>query len=179
MLEAIAGARHEVLLEMYWIQGDRAGLMFRDALVAKAKEGVPVRVSYDAVGSIGAPASLWNPLVAAGGEVHEFGSVSPLLARFRFDRINFRDHRKILVVDAETAFTGGMNIGDPWLPREQGGDDWRDDGIEVRGPVARDLRSLFFDTWIRTGRPVPRDADRLSRRPSGRVVVLANQLGRP
>lgn len=178
MLEAIAGARREVLFEMYWIQGDRAGLMFRDALVAKAKEGVDVRVSYDAVGSISAPSSMWQPLVAAGGDVCEFGSVSPLLARFRFDQINFRDHRKILVVDSETAFTGGMNVGDPWLPREQGGDDWRDDGIEVRGPVAEDLRSLFFENWLRMGRAVPRDAGRLPRRPSGRVVVLANQHGR-
>ena len=178
MLDAIAAARREVLLEMYWIQGDRAGLMFRDALLAKAKEGVDVRVSYDAVGSIGVPWSFWEPLIAAGGEVFEFFPVSPLRERFRFKRINFRDHRKILVVDSEIAFTGGMNIGDPWLTREQGGDDWRDDAIEVRGPVARDLRALFFETWRRSGRSVPRDVDRLSRKPSGRVVVLANQHGR-
>jgi cardiolipin synthase A/B len=178
MLDAISAARREVLLEMYWIQGDRAGLMFRDALLAKARQGVDVRVSYDAVGSIGVPWSFWEPLVAAGGEVFEFFPVSPLRERFRFKRINFRDHRKILVVDSEIAFTGGMNIGDPWLTREQGGEDWRDDAIEVRGPVARDLRSLFFETWRRSGRSVPRDVDRLSRKPSGRVVVLANQHGR-
>src|SRR5437016_5354682 len=78
MLEAIARARKEVLLEMYWIQGDHAGLAFRDALVAKAEEGVDVRVSYDAIGSIGAPWSMWEPLLAAGGQVFEFGPVSPL-----------------------------------------------------------------------------------------------------
>jgi cardiolipin synthase len=179
MLDAIARARREVLLEMYWIQGDRAGLMFRDALVAKAKEGVDVRVSYDAVGSIGAPWSMWEPLIAAGGQVFEFGPVSPLRKRFRLKRINFRDHRKILVVDAETAFTGGLNIGDPWLTHEDGGEDWRDDGIEVRGPVAQDLRSLFFEMWRSTGRGVPRDTDRLPRQVSGRVAVLANHHGRP
>jgi cardiolipin synthase len=178
MLAAIAAARREVLLEMYWIQGDRAGYMFRDALLAKANEGVEVRVSYDAVGSIGAPWSMWEPLIAAGGQVYEFGPVSPLRKRFRLKRINFRDHRKILVVDAETAFTGGMNIGDPWLTREQGGEDWRDDALEVRGPLAKDLRSLFFETWRRTGRGVPRDADRLSRKVSGRIAVLANHHGR-
>jgi cardiolipin synthase len=178
MLEAIGRARREVLLEMYWIQGDRAGLTFRDALVAKAEQGVDVRVSYDAVGSIGAPWSMWEPLIAAGGQVFEFGPVSPLRKRFRLKRINFRDHRKILVIDAETAFTGGMNIGDPWLPHEEGGEDWRDDGIEVRGPVAKDLRSLFFEMWRGTGRSAPRDADRLSRQVEGRVTVLANHHGR-
>jgi cardiolipin synthase len=178
MLDAIARAKREVLLEMYWIQGDRAGLSFRDALVAKAQEGVDVRVSYDAVGSIGAPWSMWEPLLAAGGQVYEFGPLSPLRARFRLKRINFRDHRKILVIDGETAFTGGMNIGDPWLTREQGGENWRDDAIEVRGPIARELRSLFFETWRRSGRDIPRDADRLNRTPSGRVIVLANQHGR-
>src|SRR5215475_10134231 len=102
MLAAIAAARREVLLEMYWFQGDRAGLMFRDALLAKAKEGVDVRISYDAVGSIGAPWSMWEPLVAAGGQVFEFGPVSPLRKRFRLKRINFRDHRKIVAADTET-----------------------------------------------------------------------------
>jgi cardiolipin synthase len=178
MLGAIAEARREILLEMYWIQGDRAGLMFRDALVERAKQGVDVRVSFDGVGSIGAPLSMWNPLIEAGGEVYEFGPVSPLRARFRFRGIAFRDHRKILVVDGVTGFTGGMNIGDQWLPREQGGADWRDDAVEVRGPAAGDLRSLFFETWIATGRSTPRDVDRLPRKPSGRVVLLANQQGR-
>jgi cardiolipin synthase len=178
MLSAIDAARREILLEMYWIQGDRAGFMFRDALLAKAEKGVDVRVSYDAVGSIGAPWSMWEPLIAAGGQVFEFGPVSPLRKRFQLKRINFRDHRKILVVDAETAFTGGMNIGDPWLTREDGGEDWRDDAIEVRGPLAKDLRSLFFETWRSTGRGVPGDAGRLSRKVSGRIAVLANHHGR-
>jgi cardiolipin synthase len=178
MLDAIARAESEVLFEMYWFQGDRAGLMFRDALVAKARQGVEVLVSYDAVGSIGAPWKMWEPLVAAGGDVYEFGPVSPLQERFRLKRINFRDHRKILVVDGKTAFTGGMNIGNPWLPREEGGENWRDDAIEVRGPVAADLRALFFETWRRTGHALPRNIPRLARKPTGRVTVLANHHGR-
>ncbi len=178
MLAAIAGAKREVLLEMYWIQGDKTGLMFRDALTAKAKEGATVCVTYDAVGSISAPSSMWQPLIEAGGQVIEFGPVSPLRKRFRFNRITFRDHRKILVVDGETGFTGGMNIGDPWLPRDEGGDNWRDEGIEVTGPVVRDLRALFFETWRRTGHTIPLDAGRFTRSASGRVVVLTNGHGR-
>jgi len=91
--------------------------------------------------------------------------------------LNHRDHRKILVVDEKIGFTGGMNIGDPWLPIEEGGQDWRDDAMEVRGPVAADLRSLFFETWRREGRTPPAETHRLSRKVSGRVVVLANQHG--
>jgi len=178
MLAAIADAKREVLLEMYWIQGDKAGLTFRDALAAKAKQGAAVRVTYDAVGSIGAPASMWQPLIEAGGEVIEFAPVSPLRKRFRLDRISYRDHRKILVVDGETAFTGGMNIGDQWLPLEQGGGNWRDDAIQVTGPVAAHLRALFFETWRRTGHDIPHDAGRFGRKVSGRVVAMTNSHGR-
>jgi cardiolipin synthase A/B len=178
MLAAIKGARREVLLEMYWFQGDKTGHMFMDALTAKAKEGATVCVTYDAVGSMGAPTSMWQPLIDAGGEVIEFGPVSPLRKRFRFNRINYRDHRKILVVDGETAFTGGMNIGDHWLPRQEGGDDWRDDGIQITGPVVRDMRALFFETWRRTGHVIPLDAGRFARHASGNVVVLTNGHGR-
>jgi cardiolipin synthase len=177
MLDAIGRAKREVLLEMYWIQGDKAGLLFRDALAAKAAEGVDVRVSFDSIGSMGAPWSMWAPLLAAGGQVVEFAPISPLRRRFNVKALNQRDHRKILVVDGHTGFTGGMNIGDPWLPAEAGGQDWRDDAIEVRGPIAEDLRSLFFETWRREGRTPPADARRLPRKVSGRVVVLANHHG--
>jgi cardiolipin synthase len=177
MLDAIARAKREVLLEMYWFQGDKAGLLFRDALAAKAAEGVEVRVSFDAIGSIGAPWSMWEPVLAAGGQVVEFAPISPLRRRFNVKALNHRDHRKILVVDGHTGFTGGMNIGDEWLPVEAGGQDWRDDAIEVRGPVAAEMRSLFFETWRREGRTPPADARRLPRRVSGRVVLLADHHG--
>jgi cardiolipin synthase len=177
MLEAIAGAAQEILLEMYWIQGDKAGIMFRDALAEKARQGVTVCVSFDSIGSIGAPWSMWEPLLAAGGQVVEFAPISPLRRRFRVKALNHRDHRKILVIDRRIGFTGGMNIGDPWLPVEEGGQHWRDDAIEVRGPAALELRSLFFETWRREGRTLPPDVRRLSRKVSGRVVVLAGQHG--
>jgi cardiolipin synthase len=178
MLEAIARAEREILLEMYWFQGDKAGLLFIDALAAKARQGLDVRVTFDSIGSIGAPLSMWDPLRAAGGQVVEFSPISPLRRRFRFKALNHRDHRKILVVDEKIGVTGGMNIGDPWLPVEQGGEDWRDDAVEVRGPGVRDLRALFFETWRREARtPPPSGMRRLGRRVSGRLVVLANQHG--
>jgi cardiolipin synthase len=176
MLEAIVEAKEEILLEMYWFHLDRTGLEFRDALVERARAGVSVRVSYDAIGSLGAPSSMWTPLIEAGGEVFEFAPVSPFRRRFNVSRVTFRDHRKILVVDRKRGFTGGVNIGDPWRAAERGGAGWRDDSIEVVGPVAQDLRALFFETWRRSGRKESPHVRRLPRKTEGDVVVLANQL---
>ena len=78
MLEAIEAAEREILLEMYWVGADAVGIRFRDALTAKAKSGITVRVIYDAVGSLAISPAFWQPLVAAGGEVREYHPVSPL-----------------------------------------------------------------------------------------------------
>src|SRR4051794_31374886 len=100
MLEAIAGAQREILLEMYWFGSDRTGRRFSDALSARARAGVCVRVTYDAVGSIEASTSMFDDMRRAGVEIHEFNPIAPWRVRFSFGRINQRDHRKLLVVDA-------------------------------------------------------------------------------
>ncbi len=177
MLAAIAGARREVLLEMYWIGADRCGERFRDALVAQARAGVLVRVIYDAVGSLEMTPSWWDPLREAGGEVLVFHPLRSLLRRdFQWRLLEERDHRKMLVVDGELGFTGGINIGDRWLPVEEGGEGWRDDVIAVRGPAAGDLRALFYRTRRRiTHEPVPKDAHALAPSPQRHVRVLATR----
>lgn len=185
MLDAIANARREILLEMYWVGADAVGTKFRDALAERARQGISVRVIYDAVGSLGLGASFWQPLVASGAEVREYHPLSPLRPTFALSRIEQRDHRKILVVDGEVGFTGGVNLARPWLPFEDGGEAWRDDMIEVRGLVAEELRTLFYKTWRRlwllhlphelVAPHFPRDIVPLSKRPSRRVYVLATQ----
>jgi cardiolipin synthase A/B len=184
MLEAIAEAKREVLLEMYWVGADAVGTKFREVLAQKVREGVTVRVIYDAVGSLAIAPSFWQPLLNGGGEVREYHPVSPLRPTFDLARIEQRDHRKILVVDGVTGFTGGLNLARPWLPLDEGGQAWRDDVVQVRGYVAQELRTLFYKTWRRVwlrnlphelGPPnVPRDLVPLSKKPSGRVYVLAN-----
>lgn len=144
MLRAIASAQHEVLLEMYWFGSDRTGRRFAEALVERARAGVIVRVSYDAIGSLEAGAAMFDELRAAGVEVHEFNPIAPWRQRFSFARINQRDHRKLLVVDGILAITGGFNIGDPWAPEHEGGQGFHDDGIEIRGDAALELRALFY-----------------------------------
>jgi cardiolipin synthase len=176
MLDSIAKARHEILLEMYWIGADLAGERFRDALVERARAGVRVCVVYDAIGSMSVTPAWWRPLFAAGGRAVEFHSISPLDPRFRLARVEMRDHRKILVVDGTLGYTGGINLAMPWLHPSEGGGGWRDDVVEVRGHAAQELRTLFYGTWrelTRENRPL--DVRPLSRRPKRPVWVLASQ----
>ena len=179
MLEAIASAQREVLLEFYWITPGRIGLRFRDALVEQAARGVAVRVIYDSLGSRGMTDDWWQPLRDAGGDVREYHSILPFHETFRLDRLMQRDHRKLLVVDASTGFTGGINIGDPWLPTSDGGDGWLDDAIAVRGEIALEMRALFYRTWRRVTRQIsPADVLPLARRRGRSVYVLASQRRR-
>ncbi|MCA9659047.1 MAG: cardiolipin synthase ClsB [Myxococcales bacterium] len=180
MLAAIRGAREEICLEMYWVGADAVGERFRNALAERAAAGVRVRVIYDSLGSWSLPGYWWTPLLEAGGEVVEFGPVAPWRRHFRLGRVRFRDHRKVLVVDGDVAFTGGINLAWPWLPHEEGGQDWRDDAVEIRGPTARQLRTLFFDTWWRSGGSMAHEGARARPNPASRVFVLANMVyGRP
>lgn len=151
MLEAIEGAREQILLEMYWFDSDRAGRRFAEALGAAAARGVEVAVLYDSVGSIGADPGMFSELRRAGAHVVEFGPVAPWRRRFRLERLTRRDHRKILVVDGELGFTGGCNIANAWLSLEEGGSSWRDDMVSVRGPAARGLMLSVLGIWRRTG----------------------------
>ncbi len=176
MLEAIAGAQREILLEMYWIGADGVGARFRDALADRARDGVKVLVIHDAVGSLGINEAWWQNLISAGGRVAEFHSISPFDPRFRLERIERRDHRKLLAVDGTTGFTGGINLAAPWLSLAEGGAGWRDDMIQVRGEVAQEMRTLFFRTWRKlTGEDPPADVQRLTRKHARPVWVLASQ----
>jgi cardiolipin synthase len=189
MLAAIAEAKREILLEMYWVGDDAVGQRFREALVDRARAGVTVRVVYDAVGSLSLTPAFWEPLVRAGGDFRDYHPLSPLRPTFDLRRIEQRNHRKILVVDGKRGFTGGLNLARPWLPIEDGGEAWRDDMVEVVGHAAEELRTLFHKTWRRAvlrGLPtdgasgigsliaLPHDLIPLNKRPSSKVYVLAS-----
>lgn len=176
MLGAIASAEREILLEMYWIGADAVGLRFREALAERARAGVTVLVVYDAIGSLGVSEAWWKPLVIAGGRVSEYHSISPFNPRFRLERVENRDHRKLLVVDGAHGFTGGINLASPWLSLDEGGAGWRDHMIEVRGAAVQEIRTLFFRTWRNlTREDAPPDVRPLTRRRTRPVWVLASQ----
>ena len=134
---------------------------------------------YDAVGSLGITHGFWDALVRAGGVVRAYHPLSPLSPTFELARIDQRNHRKILVVDGHRGFTGGLNLARPWLAVEDGGEAWRDDMVEIDGHASEELRTLFYKTWRRTRfrsvLDVPAGLVPLSKRPVGKVWVLASQ----
>lgn len=173
MLDAIRSARHEVLLEMYWFGSDRTGRAFADALIERARAGVTVRVIYDAVGSIDASDSMFDEMREAGCDVFEFNPIAPWRARFSFARINRRDHRKLVVIDGALAITGGINLGDEWAPKHEGGGGFRDDAVEIRGAAAAQLRSVFYRTFRVPKAPIPEPEPVAE---TCEVVVLASDV---
>jgi len=179
MLAAIHEAREEILLEMYWFDSDGTGRRFADALSDRARAGVRVHVMYDAVGSITAEDVMFDAMREAGCDVVEYHPFAPWRSRFRFGKINNRDHRKMLIVDGRVGFTGGVNLSDLWSGSSSGGVGFRDDMVRVEGPVVADMRTLFFRTYrAHQGAepciPMPRAA------PVGNlnVAVLANDVFR-
>jgi cardiolipin synthase len=114
------------------------------ALEGKQREGVLVRVLLDGLGSINVPDEDFEALVAAGGKVQKFRT--PKFGKLtRFHR---RNHRRSIVIDGETGFTGGMAVSDIWLGHAQDEDHWRDVMFKVTGPLARSLQTAFVDLWV-------------------------------
>jgi cardiolipin synthase len=151
MLEAIATARQQVLLEMYWFDSDRIGRLFAAELGRARQRGVEVAVIYDSIGSIGTDPAMWAELEAQGVHLLEYNPVAPWRRRFRlsFTRLSRRDHRKILVVDGGVGFTGGINLANQWAPVEDEGGGWRDDMMRIAGPAVDGLARCFHRVWRR------------------------------
>ncbi|TVP74454.1 MAG: cardiolipin synthase B [Gemmatimonadales bacterium] len=149
-LEAIAGARRFIHFENYILRDDPMGRRFRDALVERARAGVPVRVLYDWVGCWATPRRYWKPFREAGVEVRAFNRPS---LRDPFGLLQ-RDHRKLVVVDGHTCFLGGFCVGQEWAGSDTEAP-WRDTGVEIRGPAAAEASRTFERVWAEMGSPVP------------------------
>jgi cardiolipin synthase len=160
MLEAIASAEHHVHLETYIFADDEVGAQFADALVAKARAGVPVRVIYDSIGSRSASDDFWAGMEQAGVGVRAYNPPDPIQDQNPFD-IDTRDHRKLLIVDGRVAFTGGINIDRNYVRSSDavGGasssSGWRDTHIRIAGPAVAGLQSLFVELWDSLDAPLP------------------------
>ena len=142
--EAIASARHHIHLEYFIFQPDETGRAMLGLLGEKAKQGVQVRLLYDAMGSYRLHRRTLQALRDAGGKCREFLPLNPLRRRIQ---VNMRDHRKILVVDGRVAFTGGLNIGDEYLGKVPRFGFWRDTHLRVEGPAVAGLQRLFVEGW--------------------------------
>jgi cardiolipin synthase len=154
-LDAIKGAERYIHFESYIIHEDEAGWMFADALVAKARDGVRVRLLYDWMGGLGkASRSFWNHLRAGGVEVRTY---NPPRFESPLGWVS-RDHRKTLTVDGRIGFVTGLCVGQSWVGEpEKNIEPWRDTGIEVRGPAVANVEQAFANVWNITGEDLPND----------------------
>ena len=145
MQAVVEGARETINLECYVYLPDSVGRHWRDLLAAKAAEGVKVRLLVDAVGATRCKDSFWDPIIDSGGTVKIFNPMKRFLTTA--GRLNFRCHRKILVVDGSTAFTGGMNISaHNWSAA--GTAAWRNTHMKIEGPPVYELQTVFLIDWL-------------------------------
>ncbi len=144
IFESIAQAREYVLVQFYIIRDDELGRRLKDALIERAKAGVRCYLIYDEVGSHGLTDSFLADLKAAGVEAHHFNTQKGDANRFQ---LNFRNHRKVVVVDGQTAFVGGHNVGDEYLGKNPKMGAWRDTHVKVQGPVVQCVQIAWVEDW--------------------------------
>ena len=166
LVDAIESARYHVHVEYYIFEPDITGTRVRDALVAKAREGVKVRLLVDALGSGALSRDFLAPLRDAGGEVAFFHRFR--LRRLWRPRLNLRTHRKIVVIDGSIGFTGGINITDAENEalRE---DAFHDLHLRMDGQAVRWLQLAFVEDWVYASGHAPQEADLWPQMPNGPI----------
>ena len=145
MLAAIRSAQHSITFETYIYWSGDIGREFADALSERAKAGVKVHILLDWVGSGKIDASFLDEMRAAGAEIRKFHKPN----WYNLARLNNRTHRKLLVVDGKTGFTGGVGIAPKWTGAGQDADHWRDSHFRIEGPVVAQMQSVFMDNWLK------------------------------
>ncbi len=141
----IAKATEYVYLEFFIFRDDEIGNQLAQCLIERAQAGVIVRMLYDEVGCIRLSNSYLKRLAQAGVEVHPFNTRQGWFNRFQ---INFRNHRKLVVIDGTTAIIGGLNIGTEYLGSADESSRWRDTGIKVTGPVTHKVQAVFAGDYF-------------------------------
>ncbi len=141
----IDAAETYVLTQFYIVHDDEIGRQYKDRLVAAARRGVTVRFLYDTIGSMKLPKAYKRELEAAGVCICPFTGPRNWLKKLR---LNFRNHRKITVVDGRVALVGGLNVGDEYLGNTEDFPHWRDTHLRVRGPIVQGLQLSFARDWF-------------------------------
>ncbi len=144
LFSAIEVARDYILLEFYIVNDDEIGRELQQRLIEKQRQGIQVYFLYDSIGSYRLSRWYRNGLRAAGVRLNEFGSLHLLRNRFQ---VNFRNHRKILIVDGKIAFTGGYNVSNEYLGRTDKYGYWRDTHIRLSGPAVLGVQAAFVEDW--------------------------------
>jgi cardiolipin synthase A/B len=168
MLEAIGQARRAITFEAYIYWAGEVGRKFAEAMAAKARSGVTVKILLDAVGSPNIGDEILETLRGSGCQVRRYHP----LRWYSINRVNNRTHRKSLVIDGRIGFTGGAGIADQWLGHAQDPEHWRDIQVRVEGPAVVPLQAGFAQNWLETtGELVSGDAYFPQPQPSGALMA--------
>lgn len=144
LIQDIHQAKDHIHLQYYIYRSDTLGILVRDALIDAAKRGVKVRVLLDAWGSTQVNAKFFHELKLAGGEIAFF---FPLFVPYINPRINYRNHRKIVVIDGKIGYTGGFNVGNEYLGEVTKFGYWRDNHLRIYGEAVYTLQNRFLMDW--------------------------------
>ena len=152
IFSGIEKAENYILVQFYIVHADELGNELKLRLLTKAREGVQVYFLYDELGSMGLPAAYVNELRAAGVLVSPFNTRKGKRNRFQ---LNFRNHRKIVVVDGKTTWIGGHNVGDEYLGKDPKIGKWRDTHVRIEGPAALAAQLSFIEDYRWATNEVP------------------------
>ncbi|QOR67591.1 cardiolipin synthase [Cytobacillus suaedae] len=144
IFEELRKAKHHIHLEYYIVRHDGIGQQLKEILIERVKNGVRVRFLYDAVGGWKLSKKYIRELHEAGVEMIPF---SPVKLPFLNNKINFRNHRKIVIVDGSIGFVGGLNVGDEYIGKNKYFGFWRDTHLMLTGEAVRTLQLIFFQDW--------------------------------
>ncbi|OEK05281.1 cardiolipin synthase [Roseivirga misakiensis] len=144
VMEAIENAKHHIHIEYYIFDNDSIGKPLAELLIKKAKQGVKVRMIVDGVGSLGLKKAFFKKMLSGGVQLKEY---MPVLFPSFTSKINYRDHRKIIIVDGKIGFTGGINVDDRYINGGQNSLYWRDTHLKIEGEAVKTLQFLFFLNW--------------------------------
>jgi cardiolipin synthase A/B len=169
LFEEIAAAKEYICVNFYIVKNDKVGGKFQQALIDKAREGVKVFFLFDEIGSHRLSSTFLGEMEDAGVECESFGSNRHWWSRLQ---INFRNHRKIVVIDGEMAFIGGLNVGDEYLGRDKKIGEWRDTHLLIKGPAVDSVQLVFMEDWFWACARVPKLSWRQEAMPADQAAAI-------
>ena len=150
LMEDLRNAKHYIHMEYFYFRKDAGSMQIKKMLMQKAREGVKVRFIHENIANIAIAPRYYNEMRKAGVEVEKF--TKPHIPFINtFTQLNYRDHRKIVVIDGNIGYTGGMNISDDYFIR------WRDTHLRITGKAVSGLQYSFLNTWITAGGSIDED----------------------
>jgi cardiolipin synthase len=144
IFNGIEAAENYLLIQFFIVREDGLGIRLRDLLLKKAAQGVRIKFLYDEIGCHTTPATFWRSMTEAGIDARPFHTTRGRGNRFQ---LNFRNHRKIVIIDGHTAFVGGHNVGDEYLGLSKSLGHWRDTHLRITGPAVLGIRLSFTKDW--------------------------------